>query len=80
MQIMNVNYPQLEDVEQMTIMELKRGYRFLPVPETEAECAVLNAIGDRIDASGVATRPLRMDRGLDTPETLGVTQDPYHGS
>lgn len=76
---MNLNYPaDLDEVSQMTVMELRRAYRFLPAPTTQPECDLLNAIQSRIQENGMMTLPIRMDMGLDMPETV-PNSTPFHG-
>lgn len=79
MPALNVEYPDIESVEQMGVLELRRNFRFLPVPETQEQCDVLNRIAAKIQESGLSTLPIRMDRGLDGDTTLGTAQEPWHG-
>lgn len=79
MPILNITYPAIEDVEMMGLMDMRRMYRFLPIPENQAECDVLNRIAARLQENGLMSLPIRMDKGLDTPDTVGVHQEPFHG-
>lgn len=79
MSALNVQYPSLEDVEMMGVMELRRQYRFLPIPETQEQCDIINRLAARLQENGLMTLPIRMDRGLDGDTTLGTAQEPWHG-
>lgn len=79
MSILNIEYPPMDEVEMMGIMEMRRMYRFLPIPETQEQCDVINRLAARLQENGLMTLPIRMDRGLDGQETLGVAQEPFRG-
>lgn len=80
MPILNIDYPTMEEVEMMGLMEMRRLYRFLPRPETQEQCDLVNRLAARLQENGLMTLPLRVDGGLDTPDNLGQVGQPFHGT
>ena len=80
MPILNIEYPSMEDVEMLGIMEMRRLYRFLPVPETQEQCDVVNRLAARLQENGLMSLPLRVDGGLDTADNYGPNGKPFHGT
>jgi hypothetical protein len=70
MGLANLDWPTVEDVDSMGVMELRRMYRFLRLPENETELAVLNYIGARLQENGLMTLPVRKNDGLDLPDAI----------
>jgi hypothetical protein len=68
MGLANLDWPTAEDVDMMGVMELRRMYRFLRLPENETELAILNLIGERLQANGLMTLPPRKNDGFDLPD------------